>query len=748
MMPRPDWATLDRALDRALDLEGPERETFLASLDDATREALVPLLRDALSEDSLLDHPGVVLSSLRENTGTPDNGRVIEGMRIGPYQIEALVGEGGMGRVFCAHRVDGAFDQTVAVKVVRSALTLAGSDVATRLRRERDVLASLDHPGISRLLDGGETDDGVPYLVTEFIDGAPITTWADEHALDVTARIRLMIDVVQAVDHAHRRFVVHRDLKPSNVLVTERDGVARPVVLDFGIAKLLDTTDNENSNGAPLTRTGLRVLTPAYAAPELFDPMATVTTASDVYGLGALLYELLTGRRPHNDTSTQIGPPTREPTRPSKVITTGIKGTTPSPDIAVRSRTLRGDLDTICLKALHPEPTRRYASASDFAADLTRYLEGRPIEARTDSLAYVAGRFIRRHRAFVAAATLALVALIGGLGISLVLLDNERTALAETEAARMHATEAANLLAELFQSASPTPDGQPVTVREVLERGMERINAIESDSLRAYLLGVTGVTYINLSFPARADSMLAASLALYGDEASGATVSGFRLSYAATRDAFGDYETVLALGSRVYEDWKASEATSSLVVRALAILSRAYRRLGQPDEALHYAEQAVLLAREYDHRDRLPWALLELGDVLAALERYDEAIQTHRQAVRAYEEVYGPEEDITYFSRFRLGVALADVGRYDEAETLFLMVEAYQTRVLGPTVRLSYTLAHIGGFKLRQGQYEAAATYYESALTMGRPLLPPDHPDLDRWLSTLDDVRSRSSLDR
>lgn len=746
MSSRPDWATLDRALDRALDLEGPEREAFLASLDDATREALMPLLRDALSEDSVLDHPDVVLSSLRENTGDPDNGRVIEGMRIGPYQIEALVGEGGMGRVFRAHRVDGAFDQTVAVKVVRSALTLAGSDVATRLRRERDVLASLDHPGIARLLDGGETDDGVPYLVTEFINGAAITTWADEHALDVKARVRLLIDVVQAVDHAHRRFVVHRDLKPSNVLVTERDGVARPVVLDFGIAKLLDNTENENSNGVPLTRTGLRVLTPAYAAPELFDPEATVTTASDVYGLGALLYELLTGRRPHDDTSTQIGPPTREPTRPSKVVTTGIKGTAPSPDLAGRLRTLRGDLDTICLKALHPDPARRYVSASDFAADLTRYLEGRPVEARRDSLAYVAGRFIRRNRAFVAAATLALVALIGGLGVTLVLLDNERAALVETEAARKHATEAADLLAELFNNANPTPDGQPVTMREVLERGMERINAIESDSLRAYLLGVIGTTYTKLGLTVRGDSLLAASLALYGDKTSGATVSEFRITYGWTRDAFADFETTLTLGHRVYDDWKAFEATSDLVVRALVMLSRAHLRLEQSHEALRWAEEAVALAQEYDHRDRIPGALSQLGDVLSALERHNEAVRVHQEAVRAFEEVYG-YEDVLGATTF-LGVALIAAERYDEAEAVFSRLESYQTQAFGSSVNLSYTHASLGSIKLHQGLYEEAAAFYESALTMGHTLLPPDHPHLARWLSALDDARSRSSFDR
>ncbi len=747
MRSAPAWVALDDALDRALDLEGLERESFLTTLDSATREAVAALLRDALRDDSVLDHPEAVLAALRENADDdgPDEGRIIEGVRVGPYQIEALIGEGGMGRVFRAHRADGAFDQTVAVKVVRKTLSLAGSDVADRFRRERDMLASLDHPGIARLLDAGRTDDGVPYLVTEFIDGAAITTWAEEHALDVKARVRLMMEVASAIDHAHRRFIVHRDLKPSNVLVTARDGLARPVVLDFGIAKLLDDAESEGTDGCSLTRTGFRLLTPAYAAPELFDPTATVTTAADVYGLGALLYELLTGHRPHDGTDG-AGPPSTEVKRPSKVVMRSDTAAAFEP--LKRARALQGDLDTICLKALHSDPSRRYISAVAFAEDLTRYLDGRPVDARPDSLAYVVGRFVRRHRAVALAATVAVLALVGGLTTSLVLLGQEREARAEAETAVARATEAADLLAGLFQNANPTSDGKPVTVRDALDEGLARIAAVESDSLRAYLFGVLGVTYIKLSELQRADSLLALSLALYGDNASGARISELRISYAATRDGFADHETALALGRRVYDDLGGSGSTSSLAVRALCVMSKSHLALGQPREGLQRAMEAVVLARGEDLHDRVPQALSSLGNAFSALERYDEAIRAHQEAVRGYEEVYGPEEIVTSGARAALGAALNAAGSYAEAEAVFRDLEAFQTRVFGPSVSLVYTLASIGSVKLNQGRYREAAAVLDSAVTMGRNFLPPEHPDRWRWLTALAVAKNRSGAYR
>ncbi len=733
------WTVLDDALVRALDLDVEPRAAYVAGLDPATREALEPLLRDALANDPLLDHPHATFARIED---AAEARAFVEGARVGPYRIEALAGEGGMGRVFRARRADGLFDQTVAVKVVRHSLTLAGSDVSARLRRERDLLAALDHVGIARLLDGGETEDGVPYLVTEFIDGMVITDYADANGLDVAARVGLMVDVARAVDHAHRRFVVHRDLKPSNVLVAERDGAPRPVVLDFGIAKLLDAAD-EASGAFPLTRTGVRMLTPAYAAPELYDPATAVTTAADVYGLGALLYELLTGRRPHDDPSA-TGPATTEPTRPSKVVTALHDGAPAPSGLAARARTLRGDLDTICLRALHPDPARRYALASALADDLERYLTGRPVEARRDSAAYVARRFVRRHRSIVTAAALALVALVVGLGASLASLRSERLARADAETASQRATEAVSVLAGLLQNATPTGDGRPVTVREALDRGLARVNTVESDSLRAYLLGIVGATYTALSEPQRGDSLLAVALALYGDAASDSTVSNLRITYASTRDAFADYETSLALGRRVYADQEASGFSSSLAVRALSVMSRAQLALGQTEEGIRLATEAVALARAHGDGEFLARALISLGTALSVQGRYAEALRTHREAVRQCEVALGPDAMRTYTARTMLAETLLNARHPREAEALFRRVEAYEIRAKGEGIGLSYIRASLGSAMLQQEHFGEAAAILDSAVTLGRRTLPPGHPVLAAWLTDLASARNGS----
>ena len=635
-----------------------------------------------------------------------------------------------MGRVFRAHRADGAFDQTVALKVVRTALVLAGSDVAARLRRERDVLASLAHPGIARLLDGGETDDGVPYLVTEFVDGAAITTWADAHALDVEARTLLMIEVARAVDHAHRRFVVHRDLKPSNVLVTERDGEARPVVLDFGIAKLLEGADSEDRHGVPLTRTGLRLLTPAYAAPELFEPKAAVTTAVDIYGLGALLYELLTARRPHDDTPTP-GPPTTEATRPSKVV---LLLAAAAFDPGQRARVLQGDLDTICLKALHPDPARRYASAAALAEDLTRYLDGHPVEARPDSLAYVVGRFVRRHRATVLAATVALLALVGGLGVSLVLLNQERAARAEAEAAVARATEASDLLAGLFQMANPDYDeGRAVTVLEAVEEAVRQVHMIESEPLRASVLRTLGRMYINFGEPATADSLLQAALALLGEDTVSDETTQIRLDLALTRDALADPARVLALGQRVYRDHRRDDDPGA-TLSALHIMTRAYSKLGQHDEAIATAEQArVLLGSGGTGRQRVR-ASGALGAALFAAGRVAESIVYLEEELERSVETFGWQDGNTTRAMTGLGRAKGYLGEIEEAELLLGEAIAFDAGRYGAD-RVCYPLAYLGEARLRAGRFRQAASALDSALTVATPLYGPHHPDIGVWLA-------------
>ncbi len=320
--------------------------------------------------------------------------------RVGPYRLLRELGRGGMGVVYLAERVEGGFEQRVVIKLIKRGMD--SDAILRRFLRERQILAGLEHVNVARLFDGGVTDDGQPYFAMEYVDGKPLTAYCDERGLAVEQRLRLFEDACRAVQHAHGKLVVHRDLKPSNMLVTSEGQLK---LLDFGIAKLLVEEDDATA----LTQAGTRLLTPDYAAPEQVrgEP---VTTATDVYALGVVLYELLTGRLPYDGDRRGRTDVARavcevEPRPPSLAVAS-------QPRLAKR---LRGDLDTIVLKALSKEPSRRYASAEALAEDVRRHLAGHPVQARRDTMAYVAAKFVRRHKVGVAAAAVVTLSLLLGL---------------------------------------------------------------------------------------------------------------------------------------------------------------------------------------------------------------------------------------------------------------------------------------------------------------------------------------------
>lgn len=344
-----------------------------------------------------------VATPLRRELPTLDPGR-----RIGAYAIVREIGRGGMGAVYLAKRADGEFEKQVAIKVLKRGTDT--DEVLRRFRAEREILARLEHPNISRLLDAGTTDDGLPYFVMEYVEGKPITRYADEHQLSIVDRLKLFRIVCAAVSYAHQNLVIHRDLKPGNVLVTTKGEVR---LLDFGIAKLVEQAGSESPM---VTVTVQRVLTPEYASPEQARG-ESITTVSDVYSLGIFLYELLTGSRPYKLKHGSVDEITRaiceqEPERPSTAVTRLSERTE---GIEKARRQLRGDLDNIVLKALRKEPQRRYASVDQFSDDIRRHLEGLPVQARKDTFSYRAGKFVERHKLAVAAAALILLTLIGGI---------------------------------------------------------------------------------------------------------------------------------------------------------------------------------------------------------------------------------------------------------------------------------------------------------------------------------------------
>jgi eukaryotic-like serine/threonine-protein kinase len=496
------WQQVKSVLAAALEADPAQRSAYLDQVcgeDRALREEIENLLaieRDA--DPELLNNPSVMLSDLGE--GLAANTRI--GRRIGPYRIVEEIGMGGMGEVYRAFRADDEYRKQVAIKLVR-----AGQDsrlVVARFKNERQVLASLDHPNIARLLDGGTTEDGIPYFVMELIEGQPIQEYCDRHKLTVEERLKLFLQLCSAVQYAHQRLIIHRDLKPSNILVTA-EGI--PKLLDFGIAKLVDPASA--SQLPDLTASGFRLLTPGYASPEQVKG-EVITTASDVYSLGVLLYELLAGCRPDQAAGCAPHEIARatcefEPEKPSIAawrfeageIQTGSAQAAPSDNastISARSvsasregspqklrKRLRGDLDNIILMALRKEPQRRYASVEQFAGDIRRHLDHESVSAAKDTFRYRTSKFVQRHKAGVFAAVLVLLAVLAGLGAT---LHEAQIARAQQRRAEQHFNDlrglANSLMFDVHDSIQDLPGSTPA--RKILvERALRYLDGLSRD---------------------------------------------------------------------------------------------------------------------------------------------------------------------------------------------------------------------------------------------------------------------------
>ena len=425
-MDKDRWHRIESLFDQALALADEERDPFLR--------------RACADAPDLLGEVQALIASARDTGGTlrravaaeagqlaPDPASAMVGRRIGRFRLVQLIGEGGMGTVYLAERETGEFAHSVAIKLLPRAM--ASPLAVARLRDERRILAALKHPGIVRLLDGGSTEDQQPYLVMEYVEGTAITTYARAHQLTVPACVALIRKVCTAMQYAHQNMVVHRDLKPGNILV---DAEGEPKILDFGIAKLLAPIPGLDRESR--THTGSALFTPQYASPEQARG-EDISTATDVYALGAVLYELVTGRPPHLATGSALDMLRticeRDPELPSAVA---------PPD---HRRVLEGDLDNILLKALHKEPGRRYPSMEHFFEDLGRFLGGLPVSARTATLGYRARKFIRRHQAAVLAAGLMLTVLVSATAVSLWQARRADDEAELAQVARAHAVEAA-----------------------------------------------------------------------------------------------------------------------------------------------------------------------------------------------------------------------------------------------------------------------------------------------------------------
>jgi eukaryotic-like serine/threonine-protein kinase len=451
------WRVVEDLFQRACDLPPEERPAFLDGAgggDSSLRVEVESLLASADQTFGFIQQP-VSDAALAVSQYLPASGK-----RIGPYEICALIGEGGMGQVYLARRADQSYSQNVAVKFMRGDFG-RDREMLLRFRVERQILANLNHPNVARLLDGGVTPEGLPWLALEYVEGVPIDEYCRRHNVSLRARLELFLTVCAAVEYAHRNLVIHRDIKPANVLVTS-EGV--PKLLDFGIAKLLAPEFTE----ALETRSSERLMTPEYACPEQVrgEP---ASTAADVYALGVLLYELLAGRRPFrvkSDSPLEIARIICEQTPAPPSVACATDPQAPGLD----SRRLKGDLDTIVLMAMRKEPERRYSSVAQLSADIRAYLGGYPLVARGDSWGYRSRTFIKRHKASVASgATLAMA--LAGFGVGMGILAQRANRERET------AQQEAQFLAGMFQAATPdAARGQTITARNLLDRGAARIN--------------------------------------------------------------------------------------------------------------------------------------------------------------------------------------------------------------------------------------------------------------------------------
>ncbi|MEE4173734.1 MAG: serine/threonine-protein kinase [Xanthomonadales bacterium] len=773
-----DWEELQALFEAAAQLEGEERAAYLDAVcgeDTVLREELEALL-NADAEDTL-SPPGGFSDGLKSATSFDDQ---LEGSQLGAYTLLERIGAGGMGTVFLAERSDGAFERRVAVKVVRR-----GMDTETVVRRfvaERQILSQLDHPSISALLDGGVTPDGRPYLVMEYVDGLPITEYCDRHRLSIDERLALFKSVCRAVHHAHQNLVVHRDLKPSNILVTE-DGTVK--LLDFGIAKLLD----EDSD-AQLTRTGMPAMTPAYASPEQLNHQP-VTTVTDVYALGVILYELLTGRRPFEarkspeelrqeilsgdapKPSTVI---TRQPAdadgRPERTLE-AISASRSVPPGRLR-HALAGDLDTICLMAIRPEPQGRYASAEQLADDLDRHRDGQPVRAQNPSVGYRVRKFVRRHRAGVATTAAVVLAFAGVITYYTHRLQEERdTALAQQEKAET----VVEFLTNLFFEADPDNSlGEDVTARQILEAGRANIDFDLADQpeLQATMKRVLGEVYYEVGNSDVAWELFSDAYDQFR-ERGGLEAASSRLSLGIIAQDRGDYETAVEAMQYAYDQRVDALGPEHEAVReAVAAQAFLQETLANFDEAgrLHeaafamaealYPQDDVALAQAhselagyYRTQDRRPEAeallrdgiammerlqgdrrhpltakmIRQLGGTLRNSDRFEESEPLYREAIALQEDMLGPDHYEVAVSWNGYSQLLTNMGRSEEAmEANARMIDIIESRFDGPAPALGAAYNNLAFMLLDLHRYDEALENFDKSLAAQDAIgLPPDH---------------------
>ncbi len=710
------WKQIKQIFSEALELEGEKRDPFIREACGNDDE----LINEVLSLLEAHEKPGVLDRSMEEiRLSAISDARIdyMKGEVIGTYRIIKELGHGGMGSVFLAERADGEFEQQVALKLLRDAF--ANEEQVRRFKSERQILASLNHDHIARLLDGGVTQHGQPFYVMEYVEGTPIDVYCKNNNLGIKERLQLFLDICNAVQYAHSKLVVHRDLKPSNILVTN-DGRAK--LLDFGIAKVLRKFDADT----PLTQPGLLPLTPSYASPEEIRG-EDVTTSSDIYQLGLILYELLTGTLPYNIkglTPSEIERTICEvdPIPPSVAVTnsqkhsdeTGINSS--RADLDHLKKKLCGDLDTIILKALRKEPDRRYESAEQLGTDIRLYLSERPVIAHPDSRTYRARKYIKRHRWSVATTVAIFLSLIIGISVAMWQAREARSALATSEEALNRAEALHGFLTDLFlPGALDRPADQMPGTEEILELGAKQ--ALDGDfkepSERLAMLVTLGEIYIQRGWPEEARPLLEAAVKVgeeYKDkwpqdlaralyfQARIASWDGDRQKsedlykeaellvkdldqhsdlYALIRAGRGyleyyrgNYNQALSIAEPLYEQLsRHDQPDQHLINRILNLLANTYGFLGELERADEYQNRVIENYKKLDGADSRTYAISLTNSINLKynLGHFNEATNNAREAISIYEKIYDEPTSVLSVTYGALSVTQLLKGEFDKA---------------------------------------------------------------------------------
>jgi len=771
MQAKPQTTTLESILEQALILPPDERMAFVRQSCEGNTE----LLQQAIGQMATQAHAWWDWNLEAEVQPGVDPKPSYES--IGAYKVIGVVGEGGMGQVLLAERADQQFKQRVAIKLLRRGVS--SYQLQTRLKLERQILATLEHPYIAKLLDGGTTPEGTPYIVMEYVDGVPINVYCDHQRLTIEQRLRLFQKVCSAVQCAHQHLIVHRDLKPSNILVTT-DGT--PKLLDFGIAKLLDA--HSFTQTVAMTHVDYRLMTPDHASPEQVrgEP---ITTASDIYVLGVLLYGLLTGRKPFEIKHTRLAELERaicdSPAIPMdmglyEVINRRDKdiiaqlceqrSTTP----AKLRRDLRGDLSAIVMTALRKEPQRRYSSVEQFSADVEHYLSNQPVAARNDTWFYRTRKLIQRNAVASALSATVIVAII-----SFAVITSIQSKHIESE--QIRAEQVSKFMIDLFQQADPSHSrGNEVKVREMLDVGAKRILSGLSDQpdVRASLLTAMGDVYrglgdydesknlLNVALNLRrqvsgdndpevakielllgktliqqgklleAEPLLKDSVALRRSFKSkdGAELSESISEMAFLRQQQQHYAEAIALYQEALRLVSDDNAHAALVAETLGGLAQVHILMGDYADAESELKRSLVLFRTSfgDDHPAVAFALQNLAFDLETQGKLDQAKPVYEDAVALQKKIFGPEHPETIKAEVNYGDFLRKLGEFDKAESILKEAVTLQAKALGPEhPSVGYAHRYLGLVYRDKNELGKAEAEFRTALNIYSKSLPGDH---------------------